>query len=81
MKALFVQINGKKHCLAGMPNGGLELSIGLTREQANGPYGLAVYGCDLTTEQVSHWPIASLNVGDEIRIALLDADEVDPPAH
>jgi hypothetical protein len=81
MKALLIHINGQRLCLAGVPNGGIEASVGLTREQADGPYSIAVYGVDIETEQVSLWPSASLEVGDEVRIAVVEVDEADPPEH
>lgn len=62
-----------------MPVGGVEVSIGLTRDQSDGRYSIAVYGCDLATEKVSVWPSADLNVGDEVKIVLVEVNEVDSP--
>jgi hypothetical protein len=81
MKALYVQINSHKHCLAGVPNGGVEVSIGPTQEKADSPYLVSVYGVDANTKQVALWPSARVSVGDEIKIVVVEVDDADPPDH
>lgn len=81
MKALLIHINGQRLCLAGVENGGIEASVGLTKEHADGPYSIAVHGVNLETEQVSVWPSASLEVGDEVRIVVVEVDGADPPEY
>jgi hypothetical protein len=62
-----------------MASGGVEASVGLTKDQADGSYALSVYGVDIETEQVSLWPFASLEVGDEVRIVVVEVDHADQP--
>ena len=81
MKALLIQLNSQRHCLAGLPNGGIEVSVGWAKKQSDSPYHISVYGVDLETEQVSLWPDAILQVGDEVKIVVVDVDHADQPEH
>ena len=79
MQALLIQLNGRRHCLAGLPNGGISALVGWSGEQSAGPYHIAVYGCDLATNEVALWPAADLQVGDEVTISVVEVDCSDPP--
>jgi|GEM_PF-4965420 hypothetical protein len=79
MKALLIHLNGQRFCLAGLPNGGVEASIGLTEEETNGRYSMAVYGVELPTERVSLWPSTALEIGDEVKITVVEVEAADPP--
>jgi hypothetical protein len=79
MKALSIQVNGQHHCTVGLPNGGVAANVSWSHDQSGGPYFLSLMGVDPLTGQIAVWPAAELQVGDEVRVAIVDTEEVDEP--
>ncbi len=86
MLAFHVQHNGKKICAAGAGKHGV-LSAMITwvgrASSKRGPkeeLKLDLSGLDSTTGEHHRWLDRSLRLGDEVRIKILPAKRVDPPA-
>ena len=76
MIAIEVYINGEKKCVAGTNDGMFSAIVNVAR------YPHMSIGGMIEKEGISHyvsWPRESLQIGDEVRIRLIEADEVDPP--
>jgi hypothetical protein len=80
MKALSIKVNGHRHCLAGLPNGGVAAYVSWTGQQDGGPFFLSVIGLDDATNEQAVWAAVDIHVGDEVTIRVIDAADVDPPA-
>lgn len=86
MLALEVDINGKRRCLAGIPDDGVISAIlswvgrgrperGCPKENAR----LHVGGLDSLQDEHMDWLNEDLAVGDDVRIRIVDVSKVDRP--
>jgi len=79
MKALLVAVNGKRALLAGCGDEGY-LSFGLRIAPTS--QGKQIWLTSYLSEKgtIGNWPnLPSVAVGDEVRISIIETDEVDPP--
>jgi len=79
MKALLVTVNGKRALLAGCGDeGNLSFGLRIAPTAQGEPIRLTSYLSEKGI--IGHWPnLPSIAVGDEVRILIIEADEVDPP--
>ena len=79
MRAFKVHVNGERLCLAGVGHDGVLTAIvdyvGRDRERLH----LHVGGLLIPENQHVRWQDVHLNVGDEIRIRIIESDKVDIP--
>jgi len=79
MRAFEIHLNGKKLCLAGMEHGTLLFSIACSEnKQGRGAVGLGMTGLKLNQETV-RWQQCAMQLNDEVRIRIIEADAVDKP--
>ena len=80
MRAFEIYVNGERVCLAGVTDRSVLTTIidysGRDRE----PLHLHVGGLLIPQEEHVRWQDRDLDVGDEIRVRIVETDEVDPPA-
>jgi hypothetical protein len=78
MKALSIEINGCPHCLAGLSNGGVKAYVVWYIDPDGSLFSLLVLGTDPITGEKAVWPSASLFLGDEVTIKVVDTDDASP---
>lgn len=76
MKALLVSVNGKRICLAGMPETGV-LATHVTWSPREQRFAFNVSGLD--DGEYRHWKVPAVSVGDEVTIRILEVEDADPP--
>jgi hypothetical protein len=80
MRAFEIYINGERLCLAGVSNAGICTAIveylGGDEEQLH----LDVAGLLIPDQEFLTWQEKNLSVGDDVRIRILESDDVDAPA-
>jgi hypothetical protein len=79
MRAFEIYLNGKKLCVAGMELGELLFSIGCCENKNGcGDIGLGVTGA-MFKNQILRWEQRTLQIGDHVRIKIVETDSVDVP--
>jgi hypothetical protein len=78
MKAMLVEVNGKRVCLAALTGkGNVHASMRWMREDDLDVAILSVLGIDAGEGAI--WPIPPIDVGDEVRIKVVETEKGDPP--
>ena len=79
MRAFEIHLNGKKLCVAGIERGTLLFSIGCSEnKKGRGAVSLGMTGLKLNQETV-RWQQRTLQLNDEVRIRIVEADALDKP--
>ena len=84
MKALLVELNGRRLCLAGIADEStlFATAMYLSREGSE-LLSLNVHGVREVDKDTAIWPIDErprpVNVGDEVKITVVDVEKVDTP--
>jgi hypothetical protein len=78
VKSLLVEINGKRHCIAGLESGNFGATVSWDQDSPDTPGFLSIIGLS-QDRQTAIWPAAILRLDDEVRIRIVDTDAADPP--
>jgi hypothetical protein len=81
MRAFEIHLNGKKLCLAGLRKGivAVNLKWVARAKRTDEIGGISVSGLIEETNQHITWSMQQLDVGDELRIKLVEKSAVDKP--
>ena len=82
MKALLVEVNGRRVCLAGLSGGG-QVTASLTLSQTEGHEFCLLAVCGVDGNEGAIWPADSpsrdqVRIGDEVKLRVIDTDKADP---
>jgi hypothetical protein len=78
MKAMLIEVNGKRVCLVSLDGEGhLHASLSWLREADIEGLHLSVVGAQ--GREPAIWPISPIQVGDDVRFRIVETDRADPP--
>jgi hypothetical protein len=79
MKALTVYINGERVCTASLDDGYVSADVSLSGNEDDAGFA-QVGGFDFRQNHHVNWCFQQLKVGDEVRIVVEDAEQIDEPS-